>query len=789
MGADSFFMYQLRPYQQAASDAAVGFFNSRTLGHGLIVLGTGTGKSLVIADIANRMDSDILILQPSKEILEQNFNKLVSYGYLFCSIYSASCGSKDIGKVTFATIGSIYKKPEAFAHFKYCIIDECDTVDPHGGMYFDFLKKVGCKTIGLTATPYRLAVNSFGASLRFITRTRPRFFSEVLYYTQVADTMKQGYLSKMEYYSLLSIDIKRLRVNSTGQNYTDQSVRDEYKRSGFTGKLANVIERLLYNAKVPRKGILVFTRFIEESEEMVKMFPTVSAIVTGQTPKAERERILQDFKSGKIRVVFNVNTLSCLSSDTEILTRNKGWIGINDIDENCDVAQYENEQITFHKPLRIIKKIHSGKFVSLQGRYMNIRVTNDHDMLYRKKTRSGLGTFTKKAAEHIAGERVYIPVSGFSDEEKMVAPPMGKRCSDKRFLAQNSYNYRKKGMSYEQAKSQAEKMLKIRNSMRFLSPKELTEDHCRFIGFWIGDGSVSNAIAGGKSYSMCQSLKYDRIIEWIEGVMNRIGVSFTISDRKRDCKCNVLGKECHVSSFRIYSLPKGTGGIGQHVETTLNEITPYLKKDGTELFWGLSRPQFFALMEGLFQANGTPHGNLNTYKGQGIVCPSKKLADLLQAIGVCRGYKINITEVGRKDHKTLYKLSLSDKRYHELANDRLRIEEEQSNETVWCVTMPKGNIVTRRNGRVTIMGNCGFDYPELDTVVLARPTRSLRLYYQQVGRAIRPHKEKQSAWVIDLCGTYNRFGKVEDLHMRDIDGKGKWIIESNGKQLTNIILE
>ena len=80
----------------------------------------------------------------------------------------------------------------------------------------------------------------------------------------------------------------------------------------------------------------------------------------------------------------------------------------------------------------------------------------------------------------------------------------------------------------------------------------------------------------------------------------------------------------------------------------------------------------------------------------------------------------------------------------------------------------------------------GFDYPELDTIVMARPTMSLALYYQIVGRAIRPHPNKESGWIIDLCGNIDRFGKVEELKLTE-PKTGLWQVESNGKQLTNIL--
>lgn len=69
--------FRLRDYQQKASDAAVSFFNNKAKKtNAIMVLPTGSGKSLIIADIAARLDGHTLVFQPSKEILEQNFKKL-----------------------------------------------------------------------------------------------------------------------------------------------------------------------------------------------------------------------------------------------------------------------------------------------------------------------------------------------------------------------------------------------------------------------------------------------------------------------------------------------------------------------------------------------------------------------------------------------------------------------------------------------------------------------------------------------------------------------------------------
>lgn len=315
-------MYKLRDYQQKASDAAVSFFNNKAKKtNAIMVLPTGSGKSLIIADIAARLDGHTLVFQPSKEILEQNFKKLCSYGILDCSIYSASFNSKEISRITFATIGSVKNHPELFTHFRNIIVDECHLVNPKEGMYKDFFDAVKCKVLGLTATPYRLSSSrDFGSMLKFITRTKPHVFSEVIYHVQVSTLLDMGYLAKLNYYPM-DKELKKysgdefkecnLKRNSTGADYTDDSVKEEYERIDFYGFLVFIIQRLLNNQKtgIKRKGILVFTRFLKEAERLTYSIPGC-AIVSSDTPKGERERILEAFKAGEVPVVANVGVLT-----------------------------------------------------------------------------------------------------------------------------------------------------------------------------------------------------------------------------------------------------------------------------------------------------------------------------------------------------------------------------------------------------------------------------------------------------------------------------------------------
>lgn len=310
--------YTLRPYQRAAADIAARFLLDRENSeNGLLVLPTGSGKSLVIADVADKVKlyGPLLVLQPSKEILEQNFAKLQSYGCMESAVYSASMNRKDINMVTFATIGSVMNHLADFSVFKMVIIDECHLVNSKAGQYKEFIEAERRKVIGFTATPYRLDSAGDGFSmLKFLTRTRPRIFSKMLYCCQISQLLSQGYLARLRYFDCTSLDMRNIRANSTGADFDERSLLQEYERSGFYDNLTSTVIRVLHpKSGIPRNGILVFTRFVKEADLLVRRLQEIgiaASIVTGETPKKERTVILEEFKRGVIKVIANVGTLT-----------------------------------------------------------------------------------------------------------------------------------------------------------------------------------------------------------------------------------------------------------------------------------------------------------------------------------------------------------------------------------------------------------------------------------------------------------------------------------------------
>jgi len=309
----------LRDYQANAVDAGTTLIRSNSKKNGIIVIPTAGGKSHVIGAMADDIDDAALILQPSKEILEQNFKKIIMTGQTDVGIYSASLNSKAIRKITLATIGSIHRKPELFKEFKWIGVDECDLVNAKQGMYKDFFEAVKVPIVGYTATPWRLqkgyqtgtrrigskVIPEYsGAVNKILTRTRPRVFSDIIHITQIGDLYDQGFLCPLNYVEGY-FEQGQLTLNSTGNDYTEASL----KRIS-----SNIIDDAVKAVRDTKaKSHLVFARFIDEAEKISEKLNNIGiscAVVTGETPKDERESIISAFTSGRLGALINVGVLT-----------------------------------------------------------------------------------------------------------------------------------------------------------------------------------------------------------------------------------------------------------------------------------------------------------------------------------------------------------------------------------------------------------------------------------------------------------------------------------------------
>jgi len=307
--------YILRPYQDEAVEKGVEYFYSKNKNNVVIVQPTAAGKSLVVANIARQLDAPVIVFQPSAELLQQNYEKFISYGNE-ASIYSASKNSREVGHITFVTIGSVYKRPELFEKFKYAISDEAHLMSPdEGSMYQTFFSNCKLKLLGLTATPFRLKSYSFPephSKLCMLNRMRPRTFSDILFVTQIREMVEGKYWSPLIYRGE-DFDKSNLEFNSNGSSYTDRSMIESMRSQNIEDKIIRHVDIL---RKEGRKKILIFVPTIQQSDKVAKKIGTYS--LNSNTDKEDRDKYISQFKSGKIWGLVNVNILSVGFDDQKI---------------------------------------------------------------------------------------------------------------------------------------------------------------------------------------------------------------------------------------------------------------------------------------------------------------------------------------------------------------------------------------------------------------------------------------------------------------------------------------
>lgn len=83
-----------------------------------------------------------------------------------------------------------------------------------------------------------------------------------------------------------------------------------------------------------------------------------------------------------------------------------------------------------------------------------------------------------------------------------------------------------------------------------------------------------------------------------------------------------------------------------------------------------------------------------------------------------------------------------------------------------------------RDGRIQVLTSVdllgeGFDLPELTAAILLRPTKSLGLHLQQVGRALRPAPGKEYAVILDHAGNIAEHGLPDEEREWALEGRKK----------------
>ena len=337
---------ELRPYQQAAVDAVYNHLRNKET-NPCVVLPTGCGKSLVLAQIAKdsveKWNGRVLILAHVKELLEQNADKIRKLcPELKIGIYSAGLRSRDTTEqIIVAGIQSVYNKACDLGPFDLVIVDESHLIAPDGdGMYRTFLKEAKIvnphvRVIGLTATPFRLKGG--------LICQPENILNEVCYEAGLKEMIAQGYLSP-----LIS------RAGRTEANLDDLHIRggefigEEMAAAMDNEQIVSSACREIVDLTRDRKSVLIFTTSVAHCKHVAEKIQAYSgkecAMVTGETSDAERAEIIARFKgdfvpadlfgAGKppLKFLANVNVLTtgfdAVNTDCVVLLRPTNSAGL-----------------------------------------------------------------------------------------------------------------------------------------------------------------------------------------------------------------------------------------------------------------------------------------------------------------------------------------------------------------------------------------------------------------------------------------------------------------------------
>ncbi|EPT8453493.1 DEAD/DEAH box helicase [Vibrio fluvialis] len=310
-------MYTLRPYQADSVKAVIHYFRQNST-PAVIVLPTGAGKSLVIAELARLAKGRVLVLAHVKELVEQNHAKYEGYG-LKGAIFSAGLGRKETDQqVVFASVQSVVRNLDAFKNqFSLLVIDECHRVpDDKSSSYQKVITHLlelnpGMKVLGLTATPYRLGMGwIYQYHTRGLVRSEePRFFRDCIFELPIRYLLDEGFLTPARLIDapVLSYDFSQLKPANTGRYKESEMdlVIEQSKRA-----TPQIVQQIIQLA-ADKQGVMVFAATVRHAQEILGLLPQgESDIVIGDTPSPERDAIIQRFKQRDLKFLVNVSVLT-----------------------------------------------------------------------------------------------------------------------------------------------------------------------------------------------------------------------------------------------------------------------------------------------------------------------------------------------------------------------------------------------------------------------------------------------------------------------------------------------
>lgn len=303
----------LRPYQQASIDAIYSWFEHRK-GNPLIVIPTGGGKSLILAEFVRGAieaypTTRIIVMTHVRELIAQNHATMMRlWPEAPAGIYSAGIGRREHdAQVLFAGIQSVHDKTARIGWADLLIVDEAHLIPSRGfGMYRTFVADMlsvnpKLKVIGLTATPFRTDSGS-------LYKGADRLFHGIAYSADIRDLIADGYLSEV------SSKATDAEINTEGirKQAGDFAPKALSARATEGDSVENAVSEIISRGQ-DRKAWLIFCISVEHAKKVCECFRKRGIeceSIFGDTQKAERDELIERYKAKQLRVLVSVGVLT-----------------------------------------------------------------------------------------------------------------------------------------------------------------------------------------------------------------------------------------------------------------------------------------------------------------------------------------------------------------------------------------------------------------------------------------------------------------------------------------------
>ena len=304
----------LRPYQQAATAALWGWLREND-GNPLVVASVGAGKSVMMAKFIRDCmegwpDTRIVLATHSASLVQQNYEKLMAlYPECDAGIYAAGLGRKQKhAKVLVGTIQSLWRKafdlqdPSAP---QLLIVDECHTISRKDqsmwGKFIAALKVMqpGLRVIGYSGSPFRLDSG-------YLHEGDDRLFDGVAFEIGMLELIEQGYLCPLvTTQAKAQIDLSNVHIRA------GEYVASELEDAAVAATEAAVEEIVWHGAA--RKAWMVFAsgrKSAFAARDAIRARGFSCETILADTPGDARADILERLRTGRLRCVTNVGTLT-----------------------------------------------------------------------------------------------------------------------------------------------------------------------------------------------------------------------------------------------------------------------------------------------------------------------------------------------------------------------------------------------------------------------------------------------------------------------------------------------